>query len=100
MDAAGWFSATHSCHGRVDRKSTRLNSSHSQISYAVFCSKKKMTDMIDVITTERPRSGSSDQLPPTYTLMIPTQHVTTLCLFNGAHTKPIVEQYDLVPAGY
>src|SRR2546430_11430350 len=33
------------CAGRVadgrDRKSTRLNSSHSQISYAVFCLKKK-----------------------------------------------------------
>src|SRR2546430_8059725 len=28
------------CPGR-DRKSTRLNSSHSQISYAVFCLKKK-----------------------------------------------------------
>src|SRR2546427_8594055 len=28
-------------HLRVDRKSTRLNSSHSQISYAVFCLKKK-----------------------------------------------------------
>src|SRR2546430_16609586 len=29
-------------HGRrQDRKSTRLNSSHSQISYAVFCLKKK-----------------------------------------------------------
>src|SRR2546430_11012407 len=27
--------------GQVDRKSTRLNSSHSQISYAVFCLKKK-----------------------------------------------------------
>src|SRR5688572_32746856 len=27
--------------GEVDRKSTRLNSSHSQISYAVFCLKKK-----------------------------------------------------------
>src|SRR2546428_7201063 len=27
--------------GRVDRKSTRLNSSHDQISYAVFCLKKK-----------------------------------------------------------
>src|SRR5688572_31586724 len=26
---------------RQDRKSTRLNSSHSQISYAVFCLKKK-----------------------------------------------------------
>src|SRR2546430_6152829 len=28
---------------RTDRKSTRLNSSHSQISYAVFCLKKKTT---------------------------------------------------------
>src|SRR5206468_7730021 len=28
-------------HGLVDRKSTRLNSSHDQISYAVFCLKKK-----------------------------------------------------------
>src|SRR2546430_4476257 len=27
----------------LDRKSTRLNSSHSQISYAVFCLKKKKT---------------------------------------------------------
>src|SRR5256886_1811339 len=27
--------------GSADRKSTRLNSSHSQISYAVFCLKKK-----------------------------------------------------------
>src|SRR2546427_11877927 len=27
--------------GWLDRKSTRLNSSHSQISYAVFCLKKK-----------------------------------------------------------
>src|SRR2546430_10103209 len=29
------------CGSRRDRKSTRLNSSHSQISYAVFCLKKK-----------------------------------------------------------
>src|SRR2546427_5861314 len=28
---------------KPDRKSTRLNSSHSQISYAVFCLKKKKT---------------------------------------------------------
>src|SRR2546430_13411433 len=28
-----------------DRKSTRLNSSHSQISYAVFCLKKKKTQI-------------------------------------------------------
>src|SRR2546430_4040889 len=31
----------HSTAPRLDRKSTRLNSSHSQISYAVFCLKKK-----------------------------------------------------------
>src|SRR5688572_32737590 len=30
--------------GGRDRKSTRLNSSHSQISYAVFCLKKKNVD--------------------------------------------------------
>src|SRR2546430_11816980 len=30
---------------RLDRKSTRLNSSHSQISYAVFCLKKKKSCM-------------------------------------------------------
>src|SRR2546430_10511747 len=32
-----------------DRKSTRLNSSHSQISYAVFCLKKKKTRTDSVI---------------------------------------------------
>src|SRR2546426_5515275 len=31
----------HHEHGRRDRKSTRLNSSHLVISYAVFCLKKK-----------------------------------------------------------
>src|SRR3712207_7274512 len=29
--------------GKIDRKSTRLNSSHANISYAVFCLKKKHT---------------------------------------------------------
>src|SRR2546430_4265632 len=33
----GWVAASPT----ADRKSTRLNSSHSQISYAVFCLKKK-----------------------------------------------------------
>src|SRR6266853_3269974 len=34
-------SLRHPARARRDRKSTRLNSSHSQISYAVFCLKKK-----------------------------------------------------------
>src|SRR5688572_31774292 len=35
-----------------DRKSTRLNSSHSQISYAVFCLKKKKNKKMQTIITE------------------------------------------------
>src|SRR2546427_7246953 len=34
----------------VDRKSTRLNSSHSQISYAVFCLKKKKKNNQSIVT--------------------------------------------------
>src|SRR2546430_8955230 len=37
----GGFSAWRPDFLCLDRKSTRLNSSHSQISYAVFCLKKK-----------------------------------------------------------
>src|SRR2546430_12757711 len=33
-----------------DRKSTRLNSSHSQISYAVFCLKKKKKNILNDTT--------------------------------------------------
>src|SRR5258707_6130144 len=36
LNAAGWAPE-----GLTDRKSTRLNSSHANISYAVFCLKKK-----------------------------------------------------------
>src|SRR3712207_8195374 len=35
----------------VDRKSTRLNSSHANISYAVFCLKKKKKNTIIRVTT-------------------------------------------------
>src|SRR2546427_8520991 len=49
-----------------DRKSTRLNSSHSQISYAVFCLKKKISEH----GTARLGSGSaltgSEIESPTY----------------------------------
>src|SRR2546430_3950545 len=39
----------------TDRKSTRLNSSHSQISYAVFCLKKKKKDEYMNRTVRTPR---------------------------------------------
>src|SRR2546426_6958178 len=38
----------HFAHG--DRKSTRLNSSHLVISYAVFCLKKKKKNIMELVT--------------------------------------------------
>src|SRR2546430_7037965 len=54
-----------------DRKSTRLNSSHSQISYAVFCLKKKKKK------TNKSYSGkprATDHIQPA--VILPTIHVT------------------------
>src|SRR5258708_29133286 len=38
--------------GRIDRKSTRLNSSHQIISYAVFCLKKKKQKSYQLLIKE------------------------------------------------
>src|SRR5437588_2854903 len=43
----------------TDRKSTRLNSSHTVISYAVFCLKKKKTRKKDQFTTADTRETRS-----------------------------------------
>src|SRR2546421_2905623 len=44
-DAAREFLSPNAHRFEADRKSTRLNSSHDQISYAVFCLKKKKIKM-------------------------------------------------------
>src|SRR2546430_2989083 len=48
-----------------DRKSTRLNSSHSQISYAVFCLKKKKKNQIHILhnTSDVPFRESPTEHP-------------------------------------
>src|SRR5581483_12079345 len=48
------------CADLQDRKSTRLNSSHANISYAVFCLKKKKTK------TRPRRNGEKRRAPTTY----------------------------------
>src|SRR5256886_4256290 len=54
--------------GEVDRKSTRLNSSHSQISYAVFCLKKKKEHALrrlrQLLGSYLPPSTSTASLSP------------------------------------
>src|SRR5256886_11401998 len=53
----------HRGRAKGDRKSTRLNSSHSQISYAVFCLKKKKEQLY---TTRNPA------VDPTHVATMPT----------------------------
>src|SRR2546430_12241021 len=49
----------------IDRKSTRLNSSHSQISYAVFCLKKKKNSNYDIdsLCLHHPISHARESIP-------------------------------------
>src|SRR2546430_10049824 len=51
--------------GLGDRKSTRLNSSHSQISYAVFCLKKNTyeLDILHIIRSEFTVPSGNSHIP-------------------------------------
>src|SRR2546430_10173795 len=59
-----------------DRKSTRLNSSHSQISYAVFCLKKKTAPT--PVRLRSPRLNIKSVIALLNTLLLPT--ATDRCL--------------------
>src|SRR3712207_6890034 len=61
-------------HGR-DRKSTRLNSSHANISYAVFCLKKKITTHTTAI--------------PSSHLTVATTAITTHIALTGSYITPV-----------
>src|SRR2546430_5622813 len=54
-----------------DRKSTRLNSSHSQISYAVFCLKKKKKNYTQLLTIQ------SNDYPRTLVQMTSHTHLAS-----------------------
>src|SRR3712207_2658152 len=62
-----------------DRKSTRLNSSHANISYAVFCLKKKNTrNTITAPLQLAPRvRGTENQVPEPVSVEIGRAHVLT-----------------------
>src|SRR5256885_7075831 len=60
------------CCGK-DRKSTRLNSSHLVISYAVFCLKKKK-NFDEIHYTDRIYSG-----------VFPTRYLRTTCLYSSPY---------------
>src|SRR5690606_41655261 len=55
--SAAWALLSSQLEARKDRKSTRLNSSHVKISYAVFCLKKKKTRRCRRTRTRLHRDG-------------------------------------------
>src|SRR2546429_2805068 len=74
-----------------DRKSTRLNSSHGYISYAVFCLKKKKKHIAH-ISNNRKRTTK----PLTYTI---ASIIKKLCFQsspdpNSLHPSPSIEWYS------
>src|SRR2546430_3576294 len=60
FNLASFFWLRYSSYG--DRKSTRLNSSHSQISYAVFCLKKKRISPGPILQWLSPDIPSDDTI--------------------------------------
>src|SRR2546430_13535139 len=80
IDVWGWIESFH-----ADRKSTRLNSSHSQISYAVFCLKKNTTYLVQ---------APSFHLSARGTLHSPGRPSPSSHRLNH-FTPPLVHVYDL-----
>src|SRR5256886_11623050 len=80
-----------------DRKSTRLNSSHSQISYAVLCLKKKHPNenpLLDLLRKlNRPHLPRSALHKPAATRLVTRTHAIslsrTLPFYNTLLTDPI-----------
>src|SRR5690348_17474090 len=53
VSTRGNYSREGNTRWQPDRKSTRLNSSHPSISYAVFCLKKKKHDTLETVQQDR-----------------------------------------------
>src|SRR2546421_4678160 len=85
-------SSARSCEG--DRKSTRLNSSHDQISYAVFCLKKKkkkyrINSLLELISSMIERSLLLEKNTAKMTSEIGLKHLykTALIVIQSTHVK-------------
>src|SRR5256886_3630633 len=74
-----------------DRKSTRLNSSHSQISYAVFCLKKKKTTHTHAGTTleyPRPHPVFAEHQTVVRKRIVPWLDRLSACVVSSIHPNP------------
>src|SRR6266567_2749924 len=89
-----------------DRKSTRLNSSHSQISYAVFCLNKKKSDIGPAITAPLPPNRMMTMMKSAMSEPAPTASTGATCshgkgsfFFNDPATSKIytLSLHDALP---
>src|SRR5690625_4282305 len=76
-----------------DRKSTRLNSSHVAISYAVFCLKKKTTPATSVPTPPPPTPPASCLPHPPDLPASPTRRSSDLLDHRFTITSPVCPEY-------
>src|SRR2546430_2758781 len=82
-----------------DRKSTRLNSSHSQISYAVFCLKKKHHLICKLINCQRLRTRSPAfvSTPPLISVRLKCTASTPSTPFSSPYSE--THTHSSYPAG-
>src|SRR5256885_12887301 len=86
-----WSACRNRLLGELDRKSTRLNSSHLVISYAVFCLKKKKTTT--TLTSPPSSTISSISMPPVLlrnSLLVSISHFTATSPANTATATPLL----------
>src|SRR6266571_107794 len=82
-----------------DRKSTRLNSSHMSISYAVFCLKKKKARTAAPPLNTRRHSGNDDSRRQRHLLRVWPLHWLCVFFFNDTATTEIytLSLHDALP---
>src|SRR5256884_421880 len=74
----------------LDRKSTRLNSSHGYISYAVFCVKKNGMVNITSSVNSRERSGINTilhELNPLFTINVTMRDIKSKNVYSRVNSK-------------
>src|SRR6266704_3424626 len=92
--------------GGIDRKSTRLNSSHVSISYAVFCLKNNKAEVAIVLAADDERSWIVDDVLVVVTRALPHDDLLAFedrdpayFFFNGTSTTKLytLSLHDALP---
>src|SRR2546421_3450325 len=81
----GWRQSGVVSRFNIDRKSTRLNSSHDQISYAVFCLKKKKNEYRMRALLKQSRQSRLRKQSKIRTSLGLIQKTLSLCVFTSRH---------------